>query len=125
VFSTDSSKNLTLTKALTMKKLTKEDISQEVFDLYDDYAHNKIDRRRFVEKLSLFAVGALTVPSLLSFMTPNYVDSVLIKPGDPRLKSEFITYESPKGGGKIKALLSQPTGTKETARNHQYTKIVD
>jgi carboxymethylenebutenolidase len=32
-----------------MKKLTKKDISQEVFDLYDDYAHNKIDRRRFVE----------------------------------------------------------------------------
>ena len=96
-----------------MKKLTKEDISQEVFDLYDDYAHNKIDRRRFVEKLSLFAVGALTVPSLLSFMTPNYLDSILIKPGDPRLKSEYMTYESPKGGGKIKALLSQPTGTKK------------
>jgi carboxymethylenebutenolidase len=28
-----------------MKQITKEDISQEVFDLYDDYAHNKIDRR--------------------------------------------------------------------------------
>ena len=113
MFSTDLTKQLTLTKVLTMKKLTKEDISQEVFDLYDDYAHNKIDRRRFVEKLFLFAVGALTFPSLLSFMTPNYVDSLLIKPGDPRLKSEFITYESPKGGGKIKALLSQPTGTKK------------
>lgn len=25
-----------------MKKITKEDIKQEVFDLYDDYAHNKI-----------------------------------------------------------------------------------
>jgi carboxymethylenebutenolidase len=96
-----------------MKKLTKEDISQEVFDLYDDYAHNRIDRRRFVEKLSLFAVGALTVPSLLSFMTPNYLDSILIKPGDPRLKSEYITYESPEGGGKIKAVLSQPTGLKK------------
>jgi carboxymethylenebutenolidase len=113
VFSIDSNKSLPLTKAMTMKKLTKEDISQEVFDLYDDYAHNKIDRRRFVEKLSLFAVGALTVPSLLSFMTPNYLDSILIKPGDPRLKSEYITYESSKGGGKIKALLSQPTGTKK------------
>ncbi|MES2578189.1 MAG: dienelactone hydrolase family protein, partial [Bacteroidota bacterium] len=96
-----------------MKKLTKEDISQEVFDLYDDYAHNKIERRQFVEKLSLFAVGTLTLPSLLSFMTPNYIDSILIKPGDPRLKSEFITYDSPKGGGKIKGLLSQPTGTKK------------
>jgi hypothetical protein len=70
---------LNFNKSANHEKLTKKDISQEVFDLYDDYAHNKIDRRRFVEKLSLF-VGALTVPSLLSFMTPNYVDSVLIKP---------------------------------------------
>ena len=36
-----------------MKSLKKEDISQEVFDLYDDYAHNKINRRQFVEKLSI------------------------------------------------------------------------
>jgi hypothetical protein len=71
---------LTFNKSYDHEKINQEDISQEVFDLYDDYAHNKIDRRRFVEKLSLFAVGALTVPSLLSFMTPNYVDSILIKP---------------------------------------------
>jgi carboxymethylenebutenolidase len=96
-----------------MKKLSKEDISQEVFDLYDDYAHNKIERRQFIERLSLFAVGTLTLPSLLSFMTPNYLDSILIKPNDPRLKSEFISYNSPIGGGKIKGLLSQPTGTKK------------
>ena len=94
-----------------MKKITKEDISQEVFDLYDDYAHNKIERRQFIEKLSLFAVGTLTLPSLLSFMTPNYLDSILIKPGDPRLKSEFITYDSPKGGGTIKGLLSLRSST--------------
>jgi carboxymethylenebutenolidase len=91
-----------------MKKLTKEDISQEIFDLYDDYAHNKIDRRGFVEKLSVFAVGAITLPSLLSFMTPNYEDTLLIQPSDPRLNSRFITYESTKGGGTIKGLLSQP-----------------
>jgi carboxymethylenebutenolidase len=96
-----------------MTKLTKEDISQEVFDLYDDYAHNKIERRQFIEKLSIFAVGTLTLPALLSFMTPNYVDSILIEPTDPRLKSEFITYDSPKGGGTIKGLLSQPAESKK------------
>lgn len=96
-----------------MKKLTKEDISQEIFDLYDDYAHNKIGRRQFVEKLSLFAIGSLTVPSLLSFMTPNYQDSITIQPNDPRLKSDYITYQSPKGGGAIKGLLSQPLETKK------------
>ena len=96
-----------------MEKLTKEDISQEVFDLYDDYAHNKINRRQFVEKLSIFAVGAVTLPSLLSFMTPNYVDSILIPPTDPRLKTGYINYNSPKGGGSIKGLLSQPAETKK------------
>jgi len=96
-----------------MEKITKEDISQEVFDLYDDYAHNKINRRQFVEKLSIFAVGSLTLPSLLSFMTPNYVDTILVQPTDPRLKSGYINYDSPKGGGSIKGLLSQPSDTKK------------
>ena len=91
-----------------MKNLKREDIQQEVFDLYDDYAHNKLNRRQFAEKLALFAVGGLTVPSLLSFMSPNYKDTLLVKPDDPTLNSEYITYESPKGGGTIKGLLSQP-----------------
>ena len=95
-----------------MKKLTKEDISQEAFDLYDDYAHNKIDRRQFVEKLSLYTIGGVTVASLLSFMSPNYVDNILIKQEDQRLKTEFITYNSSKGGGEIRGLLSTATKSK-------------
>jgi carboxymethylenebutenolidase len=94
-----------------MKKLQKEDINQEVFDLYDDYAHNKIGRRQFVEKLSLYAIGGITVSSLLSFITPNYVDTLLVKPDDKRLDSNYITYDSPKGGGTIKGLLSIPDKT--------------
>jgi carboxymethylenebutenolidase len=91
-----------------MKSIKKEDIDQEVFDLYDDYAHNKLNRRQFVEKLSLYAVGGLTLPSLLSFMSPNYLDTLLVKPDDPTLDSDYITYDSPKGGGEIKGLLSKP-----------------
>lgn len=91
-----------------MKELRKEDIPQEVFDLYDDYAHNKIQRREFIEKLSLYTIGGLTLPSLLSFMMPNYTDTMLVDPQNPNLDSEYITYDSEKGGGEIKALLSKP-----------------
>jgi len=91
-----------------MSQLKKEDISQEVFDLYDDYAHNKLTRKQFLEKLSLFAVGAITLPALLSFISPNYIDSIIIKEDDPRLESKMITYNSPKGGLKIDGLLSIP-----------------
>ena len=95
-----------------MKNIKKEQISQEVFDLYDDYAHNKLERRQFIEKLSLYAVGGLTVPSLLSFMSPNYKNTTIVKQNDSRIDSEFITYNSPKGGGEIKGLFSKPKDLK-------------
>lgn len=91
-----------------MKKLTKADIKQEVFDLYDDYAHNKLQRREFIEKLGLYAVGGITVASLMSFLMPNYVDTMLVDKNDPNLDSGYITYNSPKGAGEMKALLSKP-----------------
>ncbi|MFH4968924.1 dienelactone hydrolase family protein [Gaetbulibacter sp. M240] len=96
-----------------MKKIKKEDIKQEVFDLYDDYAHNKLARREFIEKLSLYAVGGLTVTSLMSFLMPNYKDTMLVNPKDPELDSGYISYESPKGGGTIKGLLSKPKNSSE------------
>ena len=95
-----------------MKKINKEDIKQEVFDLYDDYAHDRVSRRLFLDKLSTYAVGGLTVSSLLSFISPDYVKKIQIKQDDPQLKSEFITYDSPKGGGAIKGLLSRPADAK-------------
>ena len=91
-----------------MPDIKKEDIKQEVFDLYDDYAHNRINRRNFVQQLSLYAVGGLTVSSLMSFLMPDYKNNIQVTAGDPRLDSSFITYQSPKGGGAIKALLSKP-----------------
>lgn len=91
-----------------MAIIRKEDIAQEVFDLYDDYAHNKINRRVFIDRLSVFAVGSITVPALLSFVSPDYINTQIIPSQDDRLDSDYITYDSPKGGGKIKGLLSMP-----------------
>ena len=89
-------------------KLRKEDIHQEVFNLYDDYAHNKIERRDFINKLSAYAVGGITVSSLMSFVMPDYVDADFIARDDPRLTSDYMTYQSPHGGGEIRGLLSHP-----------------
>jgi len=95
-----------------MSQINKEDIRQEVFDLYDDYVHNRLNRREFVQKLSFYAVGAVTVPALMSFLMPDYKGNVQIKADDPNLKSEYIKYDSPKGGGSIKGLLSEPKDNK-------------
>ncbi|MCE4564571.1 dienelactone hydrolase family protein [Maribellus sp. CM-23] len=91
-----------------MKHIKKEQLDQGVFDLYDEYAHNKIDRRQFMERLSVYAVGGLTVSSLMSFIMPDYQEKIQVKADDSRLKTETIEYTSPKGGGKIKGQLSRP-----------------
>jgi carboxymethylenebutenolidase len=93
--------------------INKQDIKQEVFDLYDDYAHSRIDRRQFLEKLSIYAVGGLTLPSLLGFLMPDYQTKVQVTADDPRLTSGYITYNSPQGGGEMKALLSMPVEATE------------
>lgn len=95
-----------------MSEINKQGIKQEVFDLYDDYAHNRLDRREFMQRLSVYAVGGLTVASLMSFLMPDYQGAIQIKADDPRIKSEYINYPSPKGGGTIKALLSTPSDAK-------------
>jgi carboxymethylenebutenolidase len=94
-----------------MKPIKKEDLNQEVFDLYDDYAHNRIDRRQFIDRLSLYAVGSVTLPSLLSFIMPDYKKKIVVGQDDPRLETSFIDYNSPKGGGTIRGQLSKPVGS--------------
>jgi carboxymethylenebutenolidase len=92
--------------------IRKEDIKQEVFDLYDDYAHNRLSRLDFMQRLSIYAVGGLTVTSLMSFLMPDYRGNVQIKADDPRITSTYVNYTSPKGGGNIKALLAMPADAK-------------
>ena len=93
-----------------MKEIRKEDINQEVFDLYDYYVHSKIDRREFMNRLSVYAVGGLTVSALMSYLMPNYAQAQQVKPDDKRIKTEYAAYESPKGGGKMRGLMAKPAG---------------
>lgn len=65
-----------------------------------------------MQKISAYAVGGLTVASLMSFMMPDYKGAIQTTADDPALKSEYINYPSPKGGGSIKALLSRPADIK-------------
>lgn len=96
-----------------MQNLKKEDIRQEVFDLYDDYVHNRLTRRDFVQRLSAYAVGGLTLTSLMSFLMPDYKGAIQVEADDPRIASGYVSYSSPKGGGTIKALLSMPKGNQK------------
>jgi len=95
-----------------MEPLKKEDLNQDVFDIYDEYVHSKIDRREFVNRLSAYAVGGLTVAAIMSFLLPNYAEAKRFQQDDPRLVATYEEYDSPKGGGKMRGLLARPSDKK-------------
>jgi carboxymethylenebutenolidase len=85
-----------------------QDFDQELLDLYDDYAHGRLNRRDFGLRAAKFAVAGVTAEALLARLSPNYALAQQVAPDDARIVAETITYESPRGGGKIKGLLARP-----------------
>ena len=92
-----------------MTRIKNKDLRQEVFDLFDRYVHNGINRREFMEQVSRYAVGGLTAAAIFDYLSPKYVEAQQIKKDDPRVDSKYIEYDSPKGGGKIHGLLTRPS----------------
>lgn len=91
-----------------MDNIKKEDIRQEVYDLFDRYVHSDIDRRDFMDQLSRYAVGGLTAAAIFEFLAPQYAAAEQFKPDDDRLRTETVSYSSPDGGGSIRGQLSRP-----------------
>jgi len=83
-------------------------VPQEVFDLYDKYAHNQLDRRDFVKQLSRYAVGGFTVSALLTHLLPDYETTLQVAADDPRLDADTIEYNSPVTGITMRGLLTRP-----------------
>lgn len=97
------------------KTLTTKDISPEVWKLFDDYVHSRIDRRQFLTAVSKASMAGVSASAILAFLAPRYAEATQVKADDPRLHSEFIEYPSPRGAGAsvngasaMRALLSRP-----------------
>lgn len=96
-----------------MKEIQNKDLNPEVFRLFDQYVHGQLDRRGFLDRVSQYAVGGLTAAAILNYLSPQYAAAQQIEAGDARLDSEYVEYDSPKGAGTMRGLLSQPAGNTE------------
>ncbi|KAI1693558.1 hypothetical protein Ddc_22694 [Ditylenchus destructor] len=79
-----------------MTRLTAKDFAPELLELYDGYAHGKINRREFLDRAALFTFGGLTASALLAALSPNYALAEQVKFTDPDIVADYLTYPSPK-----------------------------
>jgi carboxymethylenebutenolidase len=89
---------------------TAADFPPEVLRLFDQYVHNLIDRRAFLEGASRFAAGGLTATGFLEALSPRFAEAQQVRPTDARLHAETIDFPSPQGTGKGRGYLVRPAG---------------
>ena len=90
------------------KVVTQIELDQQVYDLYDEYCHGRIDRREFLRRAGALGAGAL---AMAYGLMPEYARAQTISFTDSRIKAQYVTYASPGGNGeKMRGYLVQPAG---------------
>jgi carboxymethylenebutenolidase len=91
-----------------MSAVTQAELDQQVYDLYDEYCHGRIDRREFLRRAGALGAGALAIAYGLM---PDYARAQTISFTDSRIKAQYVSYASPGGNGeKMRGYLVQPAG---------------
>lgn len=77
-----------------------------IIRLYDEYTHQPLERRVFLERLAVLAGGTAAAMTLLPLLENNYAQAAIVDPADPRVATSTVTYKGVTGD--IRAYLAVP-----------------
>lgn len=90
--------------------MDRKDIDPRVYDLYDDYTHDRIDRRQFLSRSAALTVGGVSALAMAQALLPRYADAQTISFTDQRIRARYVHYPSPGGtSGQMRGYLVQPS----------------
>ena len=81
-------------------------ISQEMINLFDDYTHLSLDRRKFMDNLAKLAGSMSAATVAAAMMASNAKAQGLVPEDDARLVTEDVTYPGAKG--EMRGYLAYP-----------------
>ncbi len=83
-------------------------MDQKIIDLYDEYTHRPLERRVFLERLATLAGGTAAALALLPLLENDYAHAQQVRPDDPRLETERVTFQG--ASGPVAGYLARPRG---------------
>ena len=92
-----------------MTRRKASDFPQEVLKLFDGYVHGEIGRREFLDRTAKFALGSMTAVAMLESLRPDYALAQQVPKSDPRLRTEYLSYASPRGSGTMRGYFACPS----------------
>ena len=67
-------------------------MDQKFINLFDRFTHGGMNRREFMEKLTVLAGSTTAATALLPILENNYAHADILPESDPRIVSETLTY---------------------------------
>ena len=89
-------------------QITPEQIPQQAFDWYDEYAHGDINRRTFLSRMASLSVAGLTIGAVSSALIPDYAKAEQVNFNDADIKATYEKFTSPQGHGEGEGYLVVP-----------------
>jgi len=76
---------------------------QEIIQLYDEYTHERLGRRVFMDRLKQLAGGTAAAAALLPVLENNYAKAAMVPDDDDRVVTERVTF-----GDQMEGYLARP-----------------
>ena len=83
-------------------------MNQKTNDLYDQYTKGALDRREFLQQLTILAGSFAAANALLVSLENKHAEAEMVPKDDPRLNMEYTNY--PGATGEVRAGLARPKG---------------
>lgn len=95
-----------------MERKKASDYPPEVMKLFDGYVHGTLNRREFLDRAAKYAVGAFTAVAMLESLKPNFALAQQVAKDDPRIRTQYLEYDSPNGSGRMRGYYAAPANAK-------------
>ncbi len=83
-------------------------LDQRIIDLYDEYTHEGLGRRVFLERAAKITGSVAAATAAFDMLAPNYAHAQMVKPDDARLESKMVTWQ---GADLMTGYMVRPKGT--------------
>lgn len=83
-------------------------VPREAVEIYTQYIHGEISRRKFLAGVKKFAVAGLSATAIAEALMPDYAMGQQIRRDDERIRASYETIPSPDGHGFIRGYLVRP-----------------
>ena len=84
------------------------DFSPDILRLFDRYVHGDASRRDFLDAAQRLLGSAAAASATLMALSPRFAAAQQVKPDDARVRTRWLSIDSPAGHGTVRGLLAAP-----------------